>query len=112
MYFLQQLGSGHSSNTGDGGGLLQGVLGTAGMAGGGTTTLVFFPGMLPCWAFSSSPTLLFLLFDGSGRGGTNGVGDDGAVVGADPLVAPLRPLAPGPPLRNLLCTEERVSKRR
>lgn len=63
---------------------------------------------------SSSPVRLFLLLDGSTRGGTNGVGEDGAVAGAEPLVlaaSPLRPLTvlPPPPFLNLLCTDDRVS---
>lgn len=98
MYFFEQFGSGHSSSTGEGGGLPLGVAGVA-------TTLVFLP--VTFRLESSSPTLLFLLFDVSGRGGTNGVGDEGAVEGPEPL-APLRPFTP-PPLRSLLCTDERVS---
>lgn len=108
MYFLEQLGSGHSSRTGDGGGLPQGAAGV-----GGGATLVF---LLPGRGESSSPTRPFLLLDGSTLGGTNGVGEDGAVDGVDPLVlavAPLRPLtappAPPPPFLSLLCTDDRVS---
>lgn len=57
---------------------------------------------------SSSPTRALRLPVGSGRGGTNGVGDEGAVEGPEPLAAPRRPLTP--PLRSLLWTEERVSR--
>jgi hypothetical protein len=108
LYFFEQLGSGHSSSTGEGGGLPQGVgvLGTGGV-GGGTTILVFFPWTLG-WGESSSPARLFRLLLGSGRGGTKGVGDEGAVEGPEPFAAPRRPFTP--PFRNLLCTDERVSR--
>lgn len=98
MYFFEQFGSGHSSSTGEGGGLPLGVAGVA-------VTLAFLPDTLA--ADSSSPTLLFLLLEVSERGGTNGVGDEGAVEGPEPF-APLRPFTP-PPFLNLLCTDERVS---
>lgn len=45
---------------------------------------------------------------GSGRGGTKGVGDEGAVDEPDPLAAPRRPFTP--PLRSLLCTDDLVSR--
>lgn len=73
-----------------------GVVGV-GVVGGGLLLVV---------VSSSTVRFLRLLF-GSGRGGTNGVGDDGAVEGPEPLAAPLRPLIP--PFLNLLCTEDRVS---
>lgn len=100
LYFLEQFGSGHSSKTGDGGGLPH-------WAGCGVgATLVFLPGT--GGPFSSSPARLLRLLFGSGRGGTKGVGDDGAVDEPDPFAAPRRPFTP-PPFLNLLCTDERVS---
>lgn len=95
MYFFEQFGSGHSSSTGEGGGLPLGV----------GATLAFLPDTLAL--ASSSPARLFLLLEVSGRGGTNGVGDEGAVEGPEPF-APRRPFWP-PPFLNLLCTDERVS---
>lgn len=74
------MGSGHSNKTGSGGGD-EGV-------GGGRFAL-------GVGGRSSASEFLFLF--GSGLGGVNGVGDGKA----------RRPLAP--PLRSLLCTEERVS---
>lgn len=100
LYFFEQFGSGHSRSTGEGGGLPLGVTGVV-------ATLVFLPVTFKLG--SSSPTLLFLLLEVSGRGGTKGVGDEGAVEGPDPL-APLRPFTP-PPFLSLLCTDERVSKK-
>lgn len=93
MYFFEQFGSGHSSSTGEDGGLEDADAEVEDGAGVGPR--LFFDG-----ASSSGALGLRLLGVASGRGGTNGVGDDG----------PRRPLAP--PLlllRNLLCTEERVS---
>lgn len=108
LYFLEQLGSGHSRRTGDGGGEEQapagGVAGTAFAVVG--FTLLFLPvGMA---GGSSSPARLLRLFDGSGRGGIKGVGEEGAVGGADPFAAPRRPFTV-PPFLSLLCTEDRVS---
>ena len=80
LYFLEQLGSGHSRSTGSGGG-------DDGVGGGRL--------FLGVGGRSSASELRFLLE--SGLGGVNGVGDGRA----------LRPLAP--PFRSLLCTEERVS---
>lgn len=80
LYFLEQLGSGHSRRTGSGGG-------EVGVGGG---RFAFGVG-----GRSSASEVRFRLE--SGRGGVNGVGDGRA----------RRPLAP--PLRSLLCTEERVS---
>lgn len=123
LYFLEQLGSGHSRRTGEGGGLVQGAAGGA-VATTGTTgareAFGFFTAP-PGWGavVSSSPARLFRLLVASGRGGTNGVGEEGAVEGPEPLAAapPLRPLTPTPPpvppppLRSLLWTDDRVSKR-
>lgn len=80
LYFLEQFGSGHSRRTGSGGG--------EDGCGGGRLALGV--------GGRSSASLVRFLFE-SGRGGVNGVGEGNA----------LRPLAP--PLRSLLCTEERVS---
>lgn len=74
------MGSGHSSRTGSGGG-------EVGVGGGRLA--------LGVGGRSSASELRFLLE--SGRGGVNGVGEGNA----------RRPLAP--PLRSLLCTDERVS---
>lgn len=38
------------------------------------------------------------------------MGDEGPVDGPEPLAAPLLPLIP--PLRNLLCTDDRVSEKK
>lgn len=102
LYFLEQLGSGHSRSTGDGGGLEELFVDGGIVAGGTGNTFVFFA------VVSSSPARLFLLFEGSGRGGMKGVGEAGAVGGADPLEAPRRPLT-APPFLSLLCTEDLVS---
>lgn len=58
---------------------------------------------------SSSPVRLFRFELGSGRGGMKGVGDDVPVFVPVPVpvAPPRRPLPP--PLRSLLCTDERVS---
>lgn len=109
LYFFEQFGSGHSNKTGDGGGLLQlFVFVVCWLVE--DTTLVFL--LFPVWivALSSSPARLFRLLLGSGLGGTNGVGDDGAVDVPVPLAAaPRLPLTPPPPFLSLLCTDERVS---
>lgn len=80
LYFLEQFGSGHSRRTGSGGG----------EEGAGGGRLAFGVG-----GRSSASEVRFRL--GSGRGGVKGVGEGNA----------RRPFAP--PLRSLLCTEERVS---
>lgn len=144
MYFFEQFGSGHSSKTGDGGGLVQfnvcnvdedvdddddDVVDVEDVVDDDdedddvtfdvapAITFVFLlPPPLPlpllCKLFaSSSPARLFRLLLGSGRGGTNGVGDDGAVdVPPEPpfddaaaaAAAPRLPLTPPPPFLNLL----------
>lgn len=120
LYFLQQLGSGHSNRTGDAGGLQMGALVTVTVEAAvleavvvavaavllvtvvvadavvvGTGVFVFLLGV------SSSGARGFRLFGvTSGLGGVNGVGDDG----------PRRPFTP--PLlllRSLLCTDDLVS---
>lgn len=98
LYFLLQLGSGHSSRTGEAGGLPEAATGGVGAA----ATLVFLP--VAGGAGSSSPALDLRLLEGSGRGGMKGVGDEVPVLlalfaGVLP-VAPRRPLPP--PLRSLL----------
>lgn len=102
MYFFEQLGSGHSSNTGEDGGLL---FAPDGAGGGGT--LVFFAVL----GDSSSGERPFLLLLVSGLGETKGVGEPVPAVPApellEPLAAPRLPLAP--PFLSLLCTEDRVS---
>lgn len=80
LYFLEQLGSGHSRRTGSGGGEVVDGEGRFAFGVGGR---------------SSASEVRFRLV--SGLGGVKGVGDGSA----------RRPLAP--PLRSLLCTDERVS---
>lgn len=80
LYFFEQFGSGHSNNTGSGGG-------EDGVGGG---RFAFGVG-----GRSSASDVLFL-FE-SGLGGVNGVGEGKA----------RRPFAP--PFRNLLWTEDLVS---
>lgn len=133
MYFFEQFGSGHSRRTGEvaGGGLplppllvlLTTVVGAAGEGGGGGGRVVvlaaggvgapgagfdFFPLTGGCW--DSSSDLFFRFVPESGLGGTKGVGDE--------VLSPRRPLLDllFPPLllvelllRNLLCTDDRVS---
>lgn len=117
LYFLEQLGSGHSSRTGEGGGLLQAVdAGWTGMkTGAATLAFLLLEACVPAAGDSSSPVRPFRLLVGSGRGGIKGVGDDGAVE--DPVEEPLAPAprrpftppVPPPPFRSLLCTDDRVS---
>lgn len=89
LYFLLQLGSGHSNSTGLAGGE------PLGGVGGGALRLALS---------SSSGPRDFRLAAGSGLGGTNAAGL--GLAAGDPC-APLRPLPP--PLRSLLCTELLVS---
>ena len=121
MYFFEQLGSGHSNNTGEvGGGLPFPLLvtGAAGEGGGGREAefdeggapgvgFVFFPFTGDCCCSSSD--LFFRFVPESGRGGTNGVGDE-AGGPLRPLLVLLFPLLfVELLLRNLLWTEDRVS---
>lgn len=120
LYFFEQFGSGHSSSTGEvGGGLPLPLLvtGVAGEGGGGREVvdeddapgagLVFFPFTGDCCCSSSDR--FFRLVPESGRGGTNGVGDE-AGGPLRPLLVLLFPLLfVELLLRSLLWTEDRVS---
>lgn len=105
---MEQLGSGHSRSTGEGGGLPTEAGGVGTLA-----TRDFFPGV--AGGASSSPVRLFRFELGSGRGGMNGVGDDVPVAAVATVVALFAgPDAPPrlpfpPPFRNLLCTDDLVS---
>lgn len=107
LYFFEQLGSGHSSSTGDAGGLPL-LTGDAGTVEGSRD---FLPAGV---GGSSSPDRFLRLLLGSGLGGTKAVGDAvpvAVLLALLPLLPalppPRRPLAP--PLRSLLCTDDLVS---
>lgn len=89
LYFLLQLGSGHSRSTGLAGGEPLGGI-------GGGARLLFLS--------SSSGPRDFRFAAGSGRGGTNAAG---LGLAAGEPCAPRRPFAP--PFLSLLCTELLVS---
>jgi hypothetical protein len=101
LYFLEQLGSGHSSNTGEVGG---------GLLGADAGPLLFFDTGVGVVSLSFD----FLLLE-SVLGGANGVGELDPVelfpelLEAGVLPLPPRPLLAPPPFLSLLCTDDLVS---